>query len=81
MLIDDDSEVQSFSKGGIDHLQKGFPLLKRLYHPPQYDAGTSYHKIQKPGNKNYLCARISRDLPGHTGYLTFATLLPSLDVK
>ena len=80
MLVDGVSEAQSFSRSGIIPSQKGLPLLKRLYHTPQDDPGNSYHKVQKPGSKNYLCARICKDIPGHTGYLTFATLLPSLDV-
>ena len=40
---------------------------------------TRISSTQKAGNINLLTARPVKDMPGHTGYLTFATLFPPFD--
>jgi len=50
---------------------------KRIYFPGHEDhTRAPFHTAQKPGCSKFLAAQVVKDIPGHTGYLTFASLLP-----
>ncbi|XP_065053574.1 tRNA (adenine(58)-N(1))-methyltransferase catalytic subunit TRMT61A-like [Rhopilema esculentum] len=50
--------------------------LKRPHPDSTNEERNPHVKLQKPGNLNTLTARPIKEIPGHTGYLTFASLLP-----
>ena len=71
------TQVQSAGDNKNSPTQKRSQSLKRGHSDSQNEeTRTPHHKIQKPGYENTLTARAVKEIPGHTGYLTFATLLP-----
>lgn len=72
-------EERSASNSGDDLSKKTSSSLKRRYSETPLDMKMPHCKIQKPGKRNVLTARPIKEIPGHTGYLTFATLLPMFE--
>ena len=76
LLKPDDSDATSSDRNETAPSDTDISSRKRLHDKSQSDTGY-HHKIQKPGNKYFLSSRKLKEIPGHTGYLTFATLIPS----
>ena len=53
--------------------------LKRHFPDSETNKRNPHFKKQKAGYINTHTARPVKEIPGHTGYLTFASLLPAFD--
>lgn len=70
-------EEEAGEQDSKDHINKDMSSLKRPFSDSETNKRDPHFKKQKAGYINTHTARPVKEIPGHTGYLTFASLLPA----